>query len=53
MAPTTTTTTVTPTTTIVLPSTGSSDGIPSQMLLVLGIGGLLVLFTRRRLDVRD
>ena len=57
LAPTTTvaptTTTVAPTTTIVLPATGSSNGTGSQMLLVLGIGGLLVLFTRRRLDVRD
>jgi uncharacterized repeat protein (TIGR02543 family) len=57
LAPTTTvaptTTTVAPTTTIVLPATGSSNGTGSQMLLVLGIGGLLVLSTRRRLDVRD
>lgn len=48
-----TTTTVAPTTTIVLPATGSSDRTATQVLLVLGIGGLLVLFTRRRLDVRD
>jgi len=44
------TTTVAPTTTIVLPATGPSNGAASQVLLVLGIGGLLVLFTRRRLD---
>jgi uncharacterized repeat protein (TIGR02543 family)/LPXTG-motif cell wall-anchored protein len=55
VAPTTTTTTTTTMapTTIVLPATGSSDGTASQVLLVLGLGGLLVLFTRRRLDVRD
>ena len=47
------TTTVGPTTTIVLPATGSSDGTPTQVLLVLGVGGLLVLFSRRRLEVRD
>ena len=45
-------TTVGPTTTIVLPATGPSNGAASQVLLVLGIGGLLVLFTRRRLDAR-
>ena len=44
------TTTVAPTTTIVLPATGSSDGTATQVLLVLGIGGLLMLFARRRLD---
>ena len=51
---TTTTTTEAPTTTttIVLPATGSSNGTAPQVLLVLGIGGLLVLFTRRRLDAR-
>jgi uncharacterized repeat protein (TIGR02543 family)/LPXTG-motif cell wall-anchored protein len=48
-----TTTTVAPTTTVVLPATGSSDGAAPQVLLVLGIGGLLVLFTRRRLDAHD
>ena len=42
------TTSAAPTTTIVLPATGSSDGAITQVLLVLGIGGLLVLFTRRR-----
>ena len=46
-------TTVGPTTTIVLPATGSSDGTPTQVLLVLGVGGLLVLFSRRRPSVRD
>ena len=50
MAP---TTTVAPTTTIVLPATGSSDGTVTQVMLVLGIGGLLVLFTRRRLDAHN
>ena len=56
VAPTTTdapTTTIAPAATIVLPSTGSSDGTVTQVLLVLGIGGLLVLFTRRQLDVHN
>jgi len=65
VAPTTTTTTVaqtttteapttiTPTTTIVLPATGSSNGTAPQMLLVLGLGGLLVLLTRRRPSACD
>ena len=57
VAPTTTeapTTTATPTTTtVVLPATGSSNGTATQVLLVLGIGGLLVLFTRRQLDVHN
>ena len=61
-APTTTeasTTTATPTTTapttttVVLPATGLSNEAAPQVLLVLGIGGLLVLFTRRRPSVRD
>ncbi|MGB1785073.1 MAG: InlB B-repeat-containing protein [Ilumatobacteraceae bacterium] len=47
------TTTITPTTTIVLPATGSSNGTAPQVLLVLGIGGLLVLFTRRRPSACD
>ena len=53
--PTTTdpTTTIAQTTTIVLPATGSSDGTAPQVLLMLGVGGLLVLFTRRRLKVLD
>jgi len=46
-------TTVGPTTTIVLPATGSSDGTPTQVLLVLGVGGLLVLLTRRRPSACD
>ena len=47
--PTTTTTTVAPTTTtVVLPATGSSNEAVPQVLLVLGVGGLVVLFTRRR-----
>jgi len=65
VAPTTTTTTVaqtttteapttiTPTTTIVLPATGSSNGTAPQMLLVLGLGGLLVFLTRRRPSACD
>ena len=56
LAPTTTdapTTTIAPTTTVVLPATGSSDGTAPQVLLVLGLGGLLMLFTRRRPSVRD
>ena len=63
VAPTTTTvaqtttteapTTITPTTTIVLPATGSSNGTAPQMLLVLGLGGLLVLLTRRRPSACD
>ena len=64
-APTTTTTTAAPTTTapltteapttttVVLPATGLSNEAAPQVLLVLGIGGLLVLFTRRRPSVRD
>ena len=36
-----------------LPATGSMGGIVSQVLLVLGAGGLLMLFSRRRLSVRD
>ena len=36
-----------------LPATGSMSGIVSQVLLVLGAGGLLMLFSRRRLSVRD
>ena len=53
-APTTTTTAAAPTTTTaVLPATGSSNGTITQVLLVLGLGGLLLLFTRRRLDSRD
>ena len=55
-APTTTatpTTTAPTTTTVVLPATGSSNGTATQVLLVLGIGGLLVLFTRRQLDVHN
>ena len=35
-----------------LPATGSPNGIISQVLLVLGVGGLLMLFSRRRLNVR-
>jgi len=52
----TTTTTVAPTTTTVapvaveLPATGSSGGTVAQVLLVLGIGGLVMLVTRRRLN---
>ena len=46
-------TTITPTTTIVLPATGSSNGTAPQMLLVLGLGGLLVLLTRRRPSACD
>jgi len=63
VAPTTTTvaqtttteapTTITPTTTIVLPATGSSNGTAPQMLLVLGLGGLWVLLTRRRPSACD
>ena len=59
IAPTTTTvapttTTVGPTTTtVVLPATGLSNGAAPQVLLVLGVGGLLVLFTRHRPSVRD
>ena len=57
VAPTTTTeaptTTITPTTTIVLPATGSSDRTATQVLLVLGLGGLLVLLTRRRPSACD
>ena len=57
VAPTTTTeaptTTITPTTTIVLPATGSSNGTAPQVLLVLGLGGLLVLLTRRRPSACD
>jgi len=64
VAPTTTTTvaqtttteaptTITPTTTIVLPATGSSNGTATQVLLVLGLGGLLVLLTRRRPSACD
>ena len=55
-APTTiaSTTTVAPTTTtVVLPATGSSDRTVSLVLLVLGVGGLLVLFARRRLNIRE
>ncbi len=64
-APTTTTTTAAPTTTapltteapttttVVLPATGLSNGAAPQVLLVLGVGGLLVLFTRHRPSVRD
>ena len=51
-APTTTTTTAAPTTSM-LPATGSSNGTLSQVLLVLGVGGLLVLVARRRLNVCD
>ena len=47
------TTTITPTTTIVLPATGSSNGTAPQVLLVLGLGGLLVLLTRRRPSACD
>jgi len=36
------------TTTVVLPATGLSNGAAPQVLLVLGVGGLLVLFTRHR-----
>ena len=35
-----------------LPATGSPNRIISQVLLVLGVGGLLMLFSRRRLNVR-
>ena len=48
------TTTATPTTTdpttttVVLPATGSSNEAAPQVLLVLGVGGLVVLLTRRR-----
>ena len=57
VAPTTTTaapttTTAAPTTSM-LPATGSSNGTLSQVLLVLGVGGLLVLVARRRLNVCD
>ena len=64
-APTTTTTTAAPTTTapltteapttttVMLPATGLSNEAAPQVLLVLGIGGLLVLFTRHRPSVRD
>jgi len=48
-----TTTTVAPTTTIVLPATGSSNGTATQVLLVLGLGGLLVLLTRRQPSACD
>ena len=51
-APTTTTTTAAPTTSM-LPATGSSNGTLSRVLLVLGVGGLLVLVARRRLNVCD
>ena len=51
-APTTTTTTAAPATSM-LPATGSSNGTLSQVLLVLGVGGLLVLVARRRLNVCD
>ena len=51
-APTTTTTTAAPTTSM-LPATGSSNGTLSQVLLVLGVGGLLALVARRRLNVCD
>ena len=45
------TTTVAPTTTtVVLPATGSSDRTVAQVLLVLGIGGLLALFARHRVQ---
>jgi LPXTG-motif cell wall-anchored protein len=37
----------------VLPATGSSNGTITPVLLMLGLGGLFVLFTRRRLHVRD
>jgi uncharacterized repeat protein (TIGR02543 family)/LPXTG-motif cell wall-anchored protein len=47
------TTTIAPTTTVVLPATGSSNGTITPVLLMLGLGGLFVLFTRRRLHVRD
>ncbi|MGB1502177.1 MAG: InlB B-repeat-containing protein [Ilumatobacteraceae bacterium] len=46
-------TTTDPTTTIVLPATGSSNEAAPQVLLVLGVGGLLVLFARHRPSVRD
>ena len=53
----TTTTTVAPTTTttvapvaVELPATGLSGGTVAQVLLVLGIGGLVMLVTRRRLN---
>lgn len=36
-----------------LPATGSPNRIISQVLLVLGAGGLLMLFSRRRHSVRD
>ena len=36
-----------------LPASGSMGGIVSEVLLVLGAGGLLMLFSRRRLSVRD
>ena len=35
-----------------LPATGPPNRIISQVLLVLGVGGLLMLFSRRRLNVR-
>ena len=57
VAPTTTTAAPTTTTaappTSMLPATGSSNGTLSQVLLVLGVGGLLVLVARRRLNVCD
>ena len=34
-----------------LPATGSPNRIISQVVLVLGVGGLLMLFSRRRLNV--
>ena len=36
-----------------LPATGPTNRIISQVLLVLGVGGLLMLFSRRRLNVRN
>ena len=52
-ATTTTTTTTAAPTTSMLPATGSSNGTLSQVLLVLGVGGLLALVARRRLNVCD
>ena len=46
------TTTVSATTTVVLPSTGTSNGALNPVLLVLGVGGLLALIARRRVDAR-
>ena len=51
--PTTTDTDVPTTTAVVLPTTGSSDGTVTHLLLALGVGGLLVLVTRRGLSPRD